>query len=162
MYNLNNRLVTNIKKMEIAGNLMSDYFKANRVQESNVHCVGFSLGAHACSMFYKAYFNKFGTKLGRITGYAFVRIKTRIKAGPSLIYTPEILFLFFYFIFYLTTFYDFLALTQRGHFSKRNQSTRKYILQMPILSISFIHRNNSVFQKKTVIWTFIQTVVQVL
>lgn len=54
--------------MEIAGNLMADYFKANRVQESNVHCVGFSLGAHACSMFYKAYLNKFGTKLGRITG----------------------------------------------------------------------------------------------
>lgn len=57
-----------IDNMEIAGRIMAEYFKANQINEKNVHCIGFSLGAHMCSIFYKVYFRKFGVKLDRITG----------------------------------------------------------------------------------------------
>lgn len=57
-----------IDNMKIAADLMADYLKANRIDEKLLHCVGFSLGAHMCSMFGKSYYSKFGTKIGRITG----------------------------------------------------------------------------------------------
>lgn len=57
-----------IENMELAGAWMADYFRANDITPKNVHCIGFSLGAHMCGFFYRIYYKKFGVKLGRITG----------------------------------------------------------------------------------------------
>ena len=57
-----------IENMQIAADIMVDYLKVNRINETNMHCIGFSLGAHMCSIFYKTYFNKIKVKPERITG----------------------------------------------------------------------------------------------
>jgi hypothetical protein len=57
-----------MSNMRIAGEIISTYMKSNSMNEKNVHCIGFSLGAHMCSILYKTYFSKYGVKLGRITG----------------------------------------------------------------------------------------------
>jgi hypothetical protein len=57
-----------IKNMNRAAELVSAYFHSSRVDESHIHCIGFSLGAHMCSILYKTYFARFGVKPGRITG----------------------------------------------------------------------------------------------
>lgn len=54
--------------MQIAGDLMTEYFRKNPIDEKNMHCIGFSLGAHACGVFFQIYFNKLKIKPGRITG----------------------------------------------------------------------------------------------
>ena len=57
-----------IKNMDIAADLMSKYLYGNGVNETNVHCIGFSLGAHMCSILYKRYYQIYNVKLERITG----------------------------------------------------------------------------------------------
>lgn len=57
-----------INNMKIAANLMTDFFSSNQINENKMHCIGFSLGAHMCSIFYKSYFNKLRVKPNRITG----------------------------------------------------------------------------------------------
>ena len=54
--------------MQILGDLITDFFAVNRINEKNMHCIGFSLGAHACGVFYQVYFNKIHVKPERITG----------------------------------------------------------------------------------------------
>ena len=57
-----------IKNMQIAADIMSSYLREMRVNEKNVHCVGFSLGAHMCAILGKTYFAKYDVKLERATG----------------------------------------------------------------------------------------------
>ncbi|RNA24596.1 pancreatic triacylglycerol lipase [Brachionus plicatilis] len=57
-----------IDNMKIASVIMSNYLKKMDLNEKNFHCIGFSLGAHMCSIFYKTYFDMFKIRPGRITG----------------------------------------------------------------------------------------------
>lgn len=57
-----------ISNMQIMGDLVTEFFRGNKIDEANMHCIGFSLGAHACGVFNKIYFNKLKVKPGRITG----------------------------------------------------------------------------------------------
>ena len=57
-----------IENMKVAADIMVSYLRVNRVNETNMHCIGFSLGAHMCSIFYKHYFDKLKVKPERITG----------------------------------------------------------------------------------------------
>ena len=57
-----------IDNMKIAAEIMVNYLKENRINEKNMHCIGFSLGAHMCSIFYKTYYEKIKIKPERITG----------------------------------------------------------------------------------------------
>ena len=57
-----------IKNMDVAADLMSKYLFENGINEENVHCIGFSLGAHMCSILYKRYYQLYDVKLERITG----------------------------------------------------------------------------------------------
>jgi pancreatic triacylglycerol lipase len=54
--------------MKIAADLMTEFFRYNKVNEKNMHCIGFSLGAHMCAIFYQTYTDKFKIKPERITG----------------------------------------------------------------------------------------------
>lgn len=57
-----------ISNMNRAADIASEFLNANKVHERDVHCIGFSLGAHMCSILYKTYFNKYAIRLNRITG----------------------------------------------------------------------------------------------
>lgn len=57
-----------IDNMKIAADIMTNYLLKNKINEKNFHCIGFSLGAHMCSVFYKTYFTKSKLKPARITG----------------------------------------------------------------------------------------------
>lgn len=57
-----------MQNMNLAAELMSVYFSAHKLHERNVHCIGFSLGAHMCGIFYKTYQKKYSIKMARITG----------------------------------------------------------------------------------------------
>jgi len=57
-----------ISNMKIAADLLVKYFSVNIINEKNMHCIGFSLGCHMCSMFYKVYREKLKVKPARITG----------------------------------------------------------------------------------------------
>lgn len=57
-----------ISNMNIAADLLTKFFSLNKVNENNMHCIGFSLGCHMCSIFYKAFQTKFKLKPYRITG----------------------------------------------------------------------------------------------
>ena len=57
-----------ISNMQIAADLLTEFFKYNKINEKNMHCIGFSLGAHMCGVFFQVYFDKFKIKPARITG----------------------------------------------------------------------------------------------
>ena len=57
-----------IENMQVAADIMVKYFRVNRINEKNMHCIGFSLGAHMCAIFYKTYFAQLKVKPERITG----------------------------------------------------------------------------------------------
>lgn len=54
-----------ISNMKIAGDLVTEFLRVNYVDAEKIHCIGFSLGAHACSIFAKIYIHKFRVKPGR-------------------------------------------------------------------------------------------------
>ena len=45
-----------IQNMYTVAEIMVNYLNVSRIDEKNMHCIGFSLGAHMCSIFYKTYF----------------------------------------------------------------------------------------------------------
>jgi hypothetical protein len=61
-----------IQNMNNAGEIVANIlYSANQHRTPtpyDVHCIGFSLGAHLCSIIYKIHVQKFGQKLDRITG----------------------------------------------------------------------------------------------
>ena len=57
-----------ISNMKIAGELISTVLNNSNIDIKKTHCVGFSLGAHMCSILLKTYFNRFNVKVGRLTG----------------------------------------------------------------------------------------------
>ncbi len=57
-----------ISNMQVLGDLLTEFFRVNRIDEEQMHCIGFSLGAHACGVFYQVYLDKLLIKPGRITG----------------------------------------------------------------------------------------------
>ena len=57
-----------IQNMYTVAEIMVNYLNVSRIDEKNMHCIGFSLGAHMCSIFYKTYFSKLKIKPERITG----------------------------------------------------------------------------------------------
>lgn len=57
-----------IDNMKITAEIMSTYMHKMAMNEKKFHCIGFSLGAHMCSIFYKTYFDMFKKKPWRITG----------------------------------------------------------------------------------------------
>jgi hypothetical protein len=59
---------TAIENMKITGDLMVEYFRNNKINEKNLHCIGFSLGAHMCGIFGKIFYENLKFKIGRITG----------------------------------------------------------------------------------------------
>jgi hypothetical protein len=38
------------KNMQIAADLLTNFFMLNKIDEKNMHCIGFSLGAHCCGI----------------------------------------------------------------------------------------------------------------
>ena len=57
-----------IKKMKIGAELIAGFFKQNKINEKNMHCIGFSLGAHMCGVMFEVYFKTLKLKPNRITG----------------------------------------------------------------------------------------------
>lgn len=57
-----------ISNMNLAADLMVKFFSLNKIDENKMHCIGFSLGCHMCSIFYKVYQTKLKIKPYRITG----------------------------------------------------------------------------------------------
>ncbi|CAF1027663.1 unnamed protein product [Brachionus calyciflorus] len=57
-----------IENMKVTAEIMSIYSDKMKMNEKKFHCIGFSLGAHMCSIFYKTYFEMYKRKPFRITG----------------------------------------------------------------------------------------------
>lgn len=74
-----------ISNMRVAAEFMTSYFHRAGLDSDhkakNMHCIGFSLGCHMCSILYKVYKEKYGVKPGRITGLD--------PAGPFFQSKPE-------------------------------------------------------------------------
>jgi len=57
-----------ISNMHIAADMLTLYLNVEQVKNKHVHCIGFSLGAHMCGVFYKHFSKQYNYTLDRITG----------------------------------------------------------------------------------------------
>jgi hypothetical protein len=83
-----------IQNMNIVAEIMVNYLNKSRINETKMHCIGFSLGAHMCSIFYKTYYAKLKVKPERITG-RFTFCSSTPFSGYDFLKVPHVKFISF-------------------------------------------------------------------